>query len=238
MKMSWSIGMSVLSLQHPSHNAAGWNWIADHLDGGEPESAILVCREFAAQIHVGLFRVLVLVEAAWRGVPDVDFGARDRLPAVSTTRAVTSSGSPGVSDRTIVPPLATRGEFSRQNGPSSDCDVSVLPLPPLLRRQTSEETPSEPAISTDSLCVSVLSLPISLRIAVAWRNSSSVSRTSRMKMCRCFTRDTRISRTRGSAVRSIAASASDVTSSWLPMIIATLPRLFPNCLLFASVAAR
>ena len=27
-----------------------------------------------------------------------------------------------------MPPFSMRGEFSRQNGPSSDCDVSVLPL--------------------------------------------------------------------------------------------------------------
>ena len=55
----------------------------------------------------------------------------------------------------------------RQNGPSSDCDVSVVPLSPLFSRQTSDETPSEPAISTISLCVSLVSLPISFRIAVA-----------------------------------------------------------------------
>src|SRR5271155_3296402 len=91
------------------------------------------------------------------------------LPAVSTTRAVTSSGSPGVSDRTIVPPLATRGEFSRQNGPSSDCDVSELPSSPLLSRQTSEETPSDPAINIGSLCESELNLPISFRIDAQFR---------------------------------------------------------------------
>ena len=81
----------------------------------------------------------------------------------------------------IEPPLGVRGEFSRQNGPSSDCEVSVLPWSPLLSRQTSEETPSEPAISTVSLWVSVVSLPISFRMAVASRNSASVRRTSRTK---------------------------------------------------------
>jgi len=57
------------------------------------------------------------------------------------------------------------------------------------------------------------SLPISFRRAVACRNSCSLSLTSRMNPCKCFTSDTRISRARGPAVRSIAASASDVTSS-------------------------
>ena len=79
MKMSRSKGVPVLSLQKPSDHAVGWNWIANHLDGGEPESAILIRREFAAQIYVGLFGVLVLVEADWRGMPDIDFSARDRL---------------------------------------------------------------------------------------------------------------------------------------------------------------
>ena len=58
----------------------------------------------------------------------------------------------GVGERTIEAPLAVRGEFNRQNGPSIDAEVSVWPLLPLLRRQTSEDTPSEPAISTTSLC--------------------------------------------------------------------------------------
>src|SRR5208283_5355426 len=88
-------------------------------------------------------------------------------PDLSTTRAVTISGSPEVSDRTIVPPFATRGEFSRQNGPSSDCDVSELPPSPLLSRQTSEETPSDPAINIGSLCESEVSLPISFKTAAA-----------------------------------------------------------------------
>src|SRR4051795_12332954 len=56
----------------------------------------------------------------------------------------------------IEPPLGVRGAFSRQNGPSRDCEVSVLPWSPLLSRQTSEETPSEPAISTGSAWVAVV----------------------------------------------------------------------------------
>ena len=39
----------------------------------------LVGEELAAQIHVGLHRILVLVKAFGRGVPDIDLGAHDRL---------------------------------------------------------------------------------------------------------------------------------------------------------------
>src|SRR5436190_1529542 len=76
-------------------------------------------------------------------------------------------------------PFSTRGEFSRQNGPSSDCAVSVLPWSPLFKRQTSGDTPSEPAINTTSLWVSFDSWPSSARMAQASRNSASVRRTSR-----------------------------------------------------------
>ncbi len=134
------------------------------------------------------------------------------LPALSWTRADMNSVGPGVSERMIEPPFATGGEFSRQNGPSKDCEVSVWPLSPLLSRQISEEMPSEPAISTISLWLSVVSLPISTRMAVASRNSFSVRRTSRTKPWRCLTRLTMISRSRGSSVRSITAITAGVTS--------------------------
>src|SRR6266702_6065010 len=58
------------------------------------------------------------------------------LPALSCTRADTYKGVPGVSERTMEPPFGTRGEFRRQNGRASDCDVSVSPRSPLLRRHT------------------------------------------------------------------------------------------------------
>ena len=130
---------------------------------------------------------------------------------------------PGVSERMIVPPFSTRGESIRQNGPSSDCEVSVPPLSPLLRRQTSEETPSEPAISTISLWLSVERWPISLSISVAARNSASLRCTSRTKACRCLMSDTMIFRRRGSLVRSITRRTASVTSSWRLMIMTALP---------------
>ena len=48
----------------------------------------------------------------------------------------------------------------RQNGPSMFWSVSVVPWLPLLSRQISADSPSEPDISTASLWESLLCLPI------------------------------------------------------------------------------
>jgi hypothetical protein len=72
---------------------------------------------------------------------------------------VTKIGSPGVGERTIDAPFSSRGEPARQNGPIRFAVVSCSPSSPLFCRQTSDDTPSEPAISTTSLCDSVLSWP-------------------------------------------------------------------------------
>jgi hypothetical protein len=55
-----------------------------------------------------------------------------------------------VGERTSDAPLAHQGDPSRQKGPSRLACVG-LSAPALLMRQTSAETPSEPAISTTSL---------------------------------------------------------------------------------------
>ena len=77
------------------------------------------------------------------------------------------SGSPTVLERMIEAPLGVTGWFRRQKGPSRFWLVSVLPLSPLLSRHTREDTPSEPAISTTSLWVSVVWWPISAMMAQA-----------------------------------------------------------------------
>ena len=56
------------------------------------------------------------------------------------------------------PPFGVTGDCSRQNGPSRLASVSVWPSL-LLSRQTSDEMPSEPEMSTASLCDSLLALP-------------------------------------------------------------------------------
>src|SRR5262245_43164828 len=81
------------------------------------------------------------------------------FPFWSLTWQLTNSAEPGVGERTIEPPFSVRGEFMRQNGPSKLAVVSVCPLLPLLRRQISVENPSDPDISTTSLCLSSVFCP-------------------------------------------------------------------------------
>jgi hypothetical protein len=72
---------------------------------------------------------------------------------------VTNIGSPGVGERTIDAPSCSRGEPARQNGPRRFAVVSRVPPAPLFCRHTSDDTPSEPVISTTSLCDSLVSWP-------------------------------------------------------------------------------
>ena len=127
-------------------------------------------------------------------------------PAASTTCARTCMAGPGVGLRKMDAPLAVGGEFSRQNGPSRLWVESAA----WFCRQTRLDTPSEPAISTTSLCESWLSWPIRAMSAVAARNSSSVSFTSFTKPCRCVTSELMISRKRGSGVWRMTAMTASV----------------------------
>ena len=80
-------------------------------------------------------------------------------------QALTNSSGPGVGERMIEPPFEVTGESSRQNGPSRFAVVSVAPFLPLLSRQTSVETPSEPDISTASLWKALELWPMALMMA-------------------------------------------------------------------------
>jgi hypothetical protein len=53
--------------------------IARGLHAAKADVALRIGEELAAQVHVGLDRILVLVEAFRRGVPDVDLRAYDRI---------------------------------------------------------------------------------------------------------------------------------------------------------------
>jgi hypothetical protein len=48
--------------------------------GPEAEPPVLVGDELAPQVHIGLTRILVLVETLARCVPDVDLGVPDWAP--------------------------------------------------------------------------------------------------------------------------------------------------------------
>src|SRR4029079_13141470 len=68
-----------LRAQKFPYRAVNRDRIAGGLDAAETDAAVRVGEEFAAQVHVGLQRVLVLVKTLRRGVPDIDLGAFNRL---------------------------------------------------------------------------------------------------------------------------------------------------------------
>ena len=147
-----------LRAQQVADRAIHRHRIARRLDGAEREVAVGVGGEGAAQVHVGLRGVLVLVEAFRRCVPDVDLASATRLAVAVAHPGIDEQRPPGVGERTIDAPFSICGESSRQNGPSRLAVVSALPSP-LLSRHTSAETPSEPAASTTSLCDSFVRWP-------------------------------------------------------------------------------
>ena len=73
--------MPILRLEKPPHDGVGRDWVADHLDRAEPEPPVRISRELAAQV-IRLLRVLVLVKADRRGVPDIDLRTGDRTPGL------------------------------------------------------------------------------------------------------------------------------------------------------------
>src|SRR5262245_10520357 len=77
--------------------------IAGGLYAAKADATLRVGEELAAQVHVGLRGVLVLVEAFGRGVPDIDLRANDRIAHAVAERGVDGqrrSGRGRVYDRT------------------------------------------------------------------------------------------------------------------------------------------
>src|SRR5688572_22826094 len=72
-----------------------WNRIAGGLHAREAERAILERHEPAAQVHFGLRRVLVLIEADRRGVPYIHFRAGDGAPAFVPYEALEGEAGAG-----------------------------------------------------------------------------------------------------------------------------------------------
>ncbi len=68
-----------LGAQEIAGRAIDRDRIAGRLHAAKTDVAFSVGEELAAQVHVGLHRVLVLVEAFRRRMPDVDLGAGDRI---------------------------------------------------------------------------------------------------------------------------------------------------------------
>ena len=208
--------VAALRPQQAADHAVGRDRVAGGLDRAEPEAAVRVGRELAAQVHLGLLRVLVLVEADRRGVPDVDLGARRSGRPVAVEDARIHEERPGLASASARGSRRSRPAASpvRQNGPSSDCEVSVWPWSPLLSRQTSEEIPSEPAISTISLWRSLVRWPISLRIAVGVAELVlGEAHLAHEGMQMADERDHDLAQAR-IGVRAMTASTAWVTSSW------------------------
>ncbi len=79
MKMRRPHVVPALRAQEISRRSIDRDRVARRLHAAKADMAVGVGEEFAAQVHVGLHRVLVLVEAFGRGVPDVDLRAHDRI---------------------------------------------------------------------------------------------------------------------------------------------------------------
>ena len=184
--------------------------VAGRLDAAEREGTVLIGDEAAAQVPLGLVRVLVLVQAVRRGVPDVDLGAGHRVAVGVHHRACEEQRRPGVGERTIESPLRITGAPCRQNGPSRFADVGCSSVP-LFIRQTSVDRPRLPAISRTSLWLGVVSWPSLATMLMLASNSASVSRTSLAKSCRWRMSAWTTSRNRGSSGRPVSASTASVS---------------------------
>ncbi len=71
----------------------------------EPDLAVGVGAEFAAQVHEGLLGILLLIESHGRGLPDVDLGVRHRLPVYvldGQAREHLRPGRRGAQDRAAI----------------------------------------------------------------------------------------------------------------------------------------
>src|SRR5262249_36895200 len=70
------------------------NGIAGRLNAAKAEMTMGVGHKFSSQIHRRLFGILLLVEPFRWGVPDVDFGALDRLAVLVLDRAINEQCRP------------------------------------------------------------------------------------------------------------------------------------------------
>src|SRR5436305_14405526 len=63
--------MAAQRTQQFADRAVDWNRVSRGFDAAEADMAVRIGGEFAAQIHVGLNRILVFVKTFWRGLPDI-----------------------------------------------------------------------------------------------------------------------------------------------------------------------
>src|SRR5262249_46018979 len=79
MQMRWAHIGTLLGAQKIAHWPVYGNRIAGWLNATERDMPVRIGRELAAQVHIGLHRVLVFIVAFGRRMPDIDLGTRNRL---------------------------------------------------------------------------------------------------------------------------------------------------------------
>src|SRR5579883_1061654 len=76
--MGWPEGVTRQRSQQLSDRPIGGNRVGDGFDAHEAVAPLLIGAEFAAQIHIGLVGVLLLVQTVLVSLPDIEQRARDR----------------------------------------------------------------------------------------------------------------------------------------------------------------
>lgn len=77
MDMSRAHGMPIEELQQSTGGTVKGNRVAGGTEAVEAVCAVPVGDEAAAEVHIDLLRVLLLIEAVGGGVPDVELGVGD-----------------------------------------------------------------------------------------------------------------------------------------------------------------
>ena len=157
--MGWPVRVPVLLAQQMADRAVGRHRVAGRPHRAEPEAALAVGAEAAAQVHVGLVGILVVVEAHRRGLPGVDHGAGqgravDVEHAAAHQQRRRRACASGRCSRHWRRSARWRGRTAPA-APTSSRRCSRL----LFSRSTSVETPSTSAASTTSLLVGVGVVP-------------------------------------------------------------------------------
>src|SRR5262249_41411205 len=96
-------GMTLQGRDEIADGAAHRYWVAGRLDAAEGKCAVLVGAELAAQVHLGLLGVLILVEADGRGVPHIHLRIGDRVALWRRCRPLPRPGAGGAYPRARSP---------------------------------------------------------------------------------------------------------------------------------------
>src|SRR5262249_55681939 len=93
--MSGAVIVTSCRTHEVAHRSVNWDRVAGRLDAAKTEVTLRVCHKFASQIHRRLLGILLLVKPFRRRMPDVDFGARDRLAGLVLHPTIDEKRRPG-----------------------------------------------------------------------------------------------------------------------------------------------